>query len=161
MCIASLTEAQNAFAAQLKVIVSATRYAFRKRRLRRHDFEDILAEAVAACWSSWVGLLSRGQDPLQVGVCGIANQAVRYVRNGRRIANRSGGRGAMDVYHPREQRARGFRVFNPDHNLDQAVEEAGAGVWTSACTPADEACFRIDYADWLAALPPRRRKTAE
>jgi hypothetical protein len=160
MCIASLTEAQNAFAAQLKVIVSVTRYAFRKRRLRRHDFEDVLAEAVAACWSSWVGLISRGQDPRLVGVCGIANQAVRYVRNGKRIANRSRGRGAMDVYHPRAQKAIGFQVFNSG-GADEAEEGEEAGVWTNTCTPADEACFRLDYAAWLEALAPRRRRTAE
>jgi hypothetical protein len=156
----SLTEAQTAFAAQLQVVISATRHAFRKRRLNRHDLEDILAEAVAACWSSWVGLISRGQDPVQVGVCGIANQAVRYVRNGRRIANRSGGRGAMDVYHPRAQKARGFRVFNSG-GVDEAEEGEETGVWTNACTPADEACFRIDYAAWIEALAPRRRRTAE
>ena len=94
MCIASLTEAQREFAARLSVVESATRYAFRRRRFRRHDYEDILAEAIAACWMPWVGLISRGRDPLAVGPCGIANQAARYVRNGRRIANRSGGRGA-------------------------------------------------------------------
>jgi hypothetical protein len=159
MSITSLIDAQDAFAAQLEVIVGATRYAFRKRRLRRHDYEDILAEAIAACWSAWVGLLSRGRDPLEVGVCGIANQAARYVRSGRRIANRSGGRGAMDVYHRRAQKARGFRVFNSGEGA--AVEEADHGVWTNGCTPADLACFRIDHAAWLAALAPRRRRTAE
>ena len=160
MCIASLTDAQNAFAAQLKVIVGATRYAFRKRRLRRHDYEDILAEVIAACWSAWVGLISRGRDPLEVGVCGIANQAVRYVRDGRRIANRSGGRGAMDVFHRKAQKARGFRVFNSG-GVEETIAEADHGVWTNCCTPADEACFRCDYAEWLEALAPRRRRTAE
>ena len=160
MCIASLTDAQNAFAAQLRVIVGATRYAFRRRRLRRHDYEDIVAEAVAACWSSWVGLISRGQDPRQIGVCGIANQAVRYVRGGKRIANRSGGRGAMDVYHPRAQRARGFQVFNSG-GVDEAEEGQETGVWTNACTPADEACFKLDYAAWQESLAPRRRKVCE
>ena len=112
MCIASLADAQREFATRLPVVVNATRFAFRRRRLRRHDYEDILAEAIAACWSAWVGLVSRGRDPLEVGVCGIANQAARYVRNGRRIPNRSGGRGAMDVWHPRVRRALGLRVVS-------------------------------------------------
>ena len=103
MCIASLADAQREFAARLPVVENATRFAFRRRRLRRQDLEDILAEAIAACWSAWVGLISRGRDPREVGVCAIANRAALYVRHGRRIANRSGGRGAMDVYHRRAQ----------------------------------------------------------
>ena len=160
MCIASLADAQREFATRLPVVVNATRFAFRRRRLRRHDYEDILAEAIAACWSAWVGLISRGRDPLEVGVCGIANQAVRYVRNGRRIANRSGGRGAMDVFHRRAQKARGFRVFNSG-GVGETIEAADHGVWTNCCTPADEAAFRVDYAEWLEDLAPRRRRTAE
>jgi hypothetical protein len=160
MSIASLIDAQREFTAHLPAVENATRFAFRRRRLGRHDFEDILAEAIAACWSAWVGLISRGRDPLEVGVCGIANHAVRYVRNGRRIANRSGGRGAMDVYHRKAQKARGIRVFNSG-GVDEAVDGADHGVWTNFCTPADEACFRVDYADWLEALAPRRRRTAE
>ena len=160
MSITSLIDAQDAFAAQLEVIVGATRFAFRKRRLRRHDYEDILAEAIAACWRAWVGLISRGRDPLEVGVCAIANRAARYVRNGRRIANRTCGRGKMDIFHRRAQKARGFRVFNSG-GVEETIEEADHGVWTNCCTPADEACFRCDYAEWLEALAPRRRRTAE
>ena len=48
MCIASLADAQREFAARLAVVESATRYAFRRRRLRRHDYEDIMAETIAA-----------------------------------------------------------------------------------------------------------------
>lgn len=160
MDIASLSDARLRFSAQLDVIECATRYAFRRRRLRRHDYEDVLAEAVAASWAAWVGLIARGRDPRQVGVCGIANQAARHVRDGRRIANRTGGRGAMDVYHRRVQRARGFRVFTLDEE-DEPAEGPDRGAWSNGCTPAEEACFRLDYAAWLAGLAPRRRRTAE
>jgi hypothetical protein len=160
MSALSLAAAQEQFTAHLPAVVNATRYAFRSRKLRRHDFEDILAEAIAACWSAWVGLISRGRDPLEVGVCGIANQAVRYVRSGRRIANRSGGRGAMDVFHRKAQKALGFRVFNSG-GVEETIEGADHGVWINRCTPAAEACFRVDYAEWLEDLAPRRRRTAE
>lgn len=160
MCIASLTDAQSQFTAQLPAVYRATRFAFRHRRPRRHDFEDILAEAVAACWLAWVGLISRGRDPMEVGPCGIANHAARYVRKGRRIANRTCGRGAMDVFHRRAQEARRFRVFDSG-GIGEAVEGADHGVWDNRCTPADEACFRLDYAAWLDTLAPRRRRTAE
>src|SRR6185437_6996911 len=112
------------------------------------------------CWSAWVGLIVRGRDPLEVGVCVIANFAVRYVRNGRRVANRTCGCGAMDVYHPRAQRARGFQVINTGDN-EETLDGPEAGVWTNCCTPADEACFRVDFAAWLEALAPRRRQTAQ
>ena len=160
MCIASLADAQREFTARLAVVENATRYAFRRRRLRRHDFEDILAEAIAACWSAWVGLISRGRDPQEVGVCGIANQAARYVLSGKRIAHRSGGRGSMDVYHPRAQKARGFRVFNSG-GVEETIEEADHGVWTNCCTPADAACFKLDFECWLAGLPEKKRRVAE
>ena len=146
MSAASLIAAQQEFTVHLPAVEKAARWAFgRGRRLRRQDYEEVLAEVCAAAWSAWVGLLRRGKDPVQVGVHGIANNAVRYVRNGRRVANRSGGRGAMDVYHPEAQKDRGFRVINPD-SLDETVDGSPPGVWTNSCTPADEACFRVDYA---------------
>ena len=152
MSTASLLAAQQQFAAQLPAVEDAARWAF-GRRLKRQDYEEAQAEVCAAAWSAWVGLLSRGKDPVQVGVHGIANQAVRYVLHGRRVANRSCGRGAMDVYHRKAQKARGFRVINAD-SLEETDDPTDRGVWGNCCTPADEACFRVDYADWLAAGTP-------
>jgi hypothetical protein len=161
MSAASLIAAHQEFTVHLPAVEKAARWAFgRGRRLRRQDYEEVLAEVCAAAWSAWVGLLRRGKDPVQVGVHGIANNAVRYVRNGRRVANQSGGRGAMDVYHPEAQKDRGFRVINPD-SLDDTVSGSPPGVWTNSCTPADEACFRVDYEQWLGTLSPRRRRIAE
>jgi DNA-directed RNA polymerase specialized sigma24 family protein len=160
----SLTRAQQQFTAHLPAVVNATRYAFRSRKLRRHDYEDILAEAIAACWSAWVGLVSRGRDPLEVGVCGIANQAARYVRNGRRVGNTTCGRGAMDVFR-KAQKARDLKVVSLDSN-DQFVPGWLVGTWKEwlACDhrvgPADEAAFRVDFAVWLTGLPERKRQIA-
>jgi hypothetical protein len=64
----------------------------------------------------------------------------------------------MDVYNPRAQKARGFQVINSG---DDAIDGPDAGVWANCCTPADEACFRVDFVAWLEALAPRRRRTAE
>jgi DNA-directed RNA polymerase specialized sigma24 family protein len=161
MSAASLIAAQQEFTVHLPALEKAARWAFgRGRRLKRQDYEEVLAEVCAAAWSAWVGLLRRGKDPVQVGVHGIANNAVRYVRNGRRVANRSGGRGAMDIYHPAAQKDRGYQVINPD-SLDETVNGSPPGVWTNSCTPADEACFRVDYEQWLGTLSPRRRRIAE
>ncbi len=66
----------------------------------------------------------------------------------------------MDVYHRKAQKARGFQVINSGGS-DETIDAAEAGVWSNCCTPADEACFRVDYAAWLEVLAPRRRRTAE
>jgi hypothetical protein len=161
MSALSLTHAQQQFTAHLPAVDNAARYAF--RRLRPQDYEEKLAEARAAAWSAWAGLLKRGKDPVQVGVHAIANNAIRYVRNGRRIGNPiRGGHGARDIQHPRVRRALGLRVVSFEE-----VAGPSAGSWGDwlACDhrvgPGDEAAFRVDFADWLAGLPERKRQVAE
>ena len=94
MSAISLTHAQQQFTATLSAVEDAVHYAFRGR-LRPQEYEETLAEAKAAAWSAWHGLIRKGKDPLAVGVTGIANNAIRYVlRNGRRVGNPTSGRGA-------------------------------------------------------------------
>ncbi len=66
----------------------------------------------------------------------------------------------MDVFHPRVRKGREFQVLDTD-SLDETIETENVGSWTNCCTPADEACFRVDFTAWLEALAPRRRRTAE
>ena len=166
MTSASLLAAQEQFTAQMPAVEKAVRWAYRRRyRPRSQEYEEALAEALAACWSAWVGLLSRGKDPVEIGVHGIANNAIRYVRNGRKVANRSGGRSAMDVHHRKAQAACGFKIEGLDGNGQPAGEPCGEWRdWIAAgnrSTPADQAAFRVDFAAWLSGLPERRRRTAE
>ena len=164
MLAMSLVAAQEQFTATLNAVEDAARYAFRRRR--RQDREEALAEARAAAWSAWHGLIGKGKDPLAVGVTGIANNAIRYVRNGRRVGNTTCGRGAMDVFHRRAQAACGFRVVSLDSN-DQFIPGSLVGTWKEwlACDhrigPADAAAFRVDFAAWLTGLPRRKRQIAE
>ena len=159
----SLVAAQETFTAHLPAIDNAARYAFRRRR--RQDREEALAEARAAAWSAWHGLIGKGKDPLAVGVTGIANNAIRYVRNGRRVGNTTCGRGAMDVFR-KAQKARDFKVVSLDSN-DQFIPGWLVGTWKEwlACDnrvgPADEAAFRLDFSAWLASLPEKKRWVAE
>jgi hypothetical protein len=160
----SLCVAQEQFTAHLSAVEVAARYAFHRRS--RQDREEAVAEATAAAWSAWHGLILKGKDPLAVGVTGIANNAIRYVRNGRRVGNTTCGRGAMDVFHRRAQAACGFRVVSLDSN-DQFIPGWLVGTWKEwlACDhrvgPADEAAFRLDFSAWLAGLPERKRWVAE
>lgn len=96
----------------LRDLTAAARYAF--RRLKPQDRNEAMAHATAAYSSAWRGLLRRGRCPEQVGISPIANFAVRQAQSGRRIGNRSRGRGAMDLFHPYAQRLQGFRVISLD-----------------------------------------------
>jgi DNA-directed RNA polymerase specialized sigma24 family protein len=163
MSAMSLWVAQEQFTAHLSAVEDAARYAFRLRR--RQDREEAVAEATAAAWSAWHGLIGKGKDPLEVGVTGIANNAIRYVRNGRRVGNTSCGPGAMDVFR-KAQKARDFKVVSLDSN-DQFIPGSLVGTWKEwlACDhrvgPADAATFRLDFSAWLAGLPERKRRVAE
>jgi hypothetical protein len=149
MSTASLIAAQEQFTAHLlPAVEDAAHFAFRRRfRMRRQDYEEARAESIAQAFSAWSSLIARGKDPVAIGVHGIAHNAIRYVRNGRRVGNpSSGGRSVMDVHNKKS----GCTVLALD---DWAV---GDRRWT----PADEAAFRCDMTAWLASLPPRRRTTA-
>jgi hypothetical protein len=167
MPAATLSAAQQEFVTHLPAVENAARWAFRHRlRLRRQDFEETLAETRAAAWSAWVGLLSRGKDPVQVGVHGIASHAVRYVRKGRRVGNRNpGGRSAMDVHNRKARAAGGYTIGSLDGNgQPEGVTVGGWREWIvgdNRCTPQAQAVFRLDFAAWLTSLPDRRRRTAE
>jgi hypothetical protein len=162
MTTASLATAHQQFEAAIPLIRQSARYALRRRR---HDRDDLLAEILACSWKAWHGLVERGRNPLAVGVTGIAAWAVRHALKGRRIGNRNCGRGAMDIFHHRAQKIGSFRVESYDSaSSSPTAEPATWKEWVAAdrrVTPADSACFRLDFEDWLARLPARRRQTAE
>ena len=165
MSAISLFTAQEQFTATLSAVEDAVKFAFR-RRLRPQEYEEALAEARAAAWSAWHGLVQRGKDPVEVGVHGIAANAIRWVRARRKVGNTNCGRGAMDVYHPRAQAACGFTLVSLDSDRVD-VGDSTPGTWRewlsedNRLTPADEAAFRLDFEGWLACLPGRKRRVAE
>ena len=167
MSAMSLASAQQSFVATQSAVEDAVKFAFR-HRLRAQDYEDAMAEAKAAAWSAWHGLVvKRGKDPVEVGVHGIANNAIRWVRARRRVCNNNCGRGAMDVYHPRAQAACGFTLVSLDSGDEVNPGVSTRGAWKewlsedNKVTPADEAAFRVDFEGWLAGLPERKRRVAE
>ncbi|MEJ7636875.1 MAG: hypothetical protein WKF75_02515 [Singulisphaera sp.] len=130
MSALSLVAAQEQFTATLSAVEDAVKFAFR-RRLRRQEYEEALAEARAAAWSAWLGLLRKGKDPVEVGVHGIANNAIRYVRNGRKVGNTTCGRGAMDVFHRKARRKDGFTLVSLDTGDEMDAGDSPAGSWRS------------------------------
>jgi hypothetical protein len=159
-----LASAHRRYEAARPAIRRSARFLLLRRRRRNRD--DLLAETIACAWKAWRGLALRGRNPVLVGVTAIARWATRHALKGRRIGNRSGGRGAMDVYHRRAQILRSFRVVSLEPGSD-TVAGSGPATWREyvfadrRVTPTDEAAFRLDFAAWLAQLPERRRRTAE
>ena len=150
----------RAFDAALPRIDAVLRYQFRRwPRARR---EEAVAEARAAAWAAWHGLIGRGRDPVAVGVAAITANACRGVRRGGKLGNPTVGRGAVDVQHPAARRRLGLRVVSVEE-----VAGRSTGSWQDWVAadhhfgPAEEAAFRIDFASWLADLPRRRRLVAE
>jgi hypothetical protein len=143
-------------------------------RVLQHHFRDwparsraeALADARAALWSAWHGLVRRGKDPLQVGATGIADRCCRYVRSGRKIGNKNRGRACLDVLDHRAQRRLGIAIVSMDEptGSEAASRSGGWREWLTqrnVATPAQQACFRVDFGRWLAELPDRKRRVAE
>jgi hypothetical protein len=149
---------QQQFEALLPQLKEAAGFAFRKRN--HEDRKEAIADVCAAAWSAWHGLIKRGKNPLEVGPMGILNNAIRYVRNGRRVGNPGCGRGRMDPWHWKAQQRDGFRIVS----LASAREEGDLEAWVASdhrSTPADCAAFLIDFEDWLGRLSERHRRSAE
>ena len=146
------------FEALIPKIKEAARFAF--RGLNASDRDEAIADVCAAVWSAWHGLIERGKNPLEVGPSGILNFSLRYVKNGRRVGNPGSGRGRLDLWNHRSQRALGFHLVS----LAAAQREGNIKAWVAGdhrSTPADHAAFLIDYEDWLGRLSDRRRLSAE
>ena len=163
MSALSLTDAHRQFEAALPAIDNTLRFQF--RRLPRARRAEAIADARAACWHAWYGLLRRGKDPLAVGPTGIAFNATRYVKAGRKLGCCATGRSAIDVYDPRALRRVGLKLVSLDRKVgDELGEKSDAWrEWLAednSVSPADEAAFRLDFQAWLEALPHKKRRIA-
>ena len=146
------------FEALMPKIKEAARFAF--RALNPSDRDEAVANVCAAAWSAWHGLIKRGKNPMEIGPYGILTNAIRYVRNGRRVGNPGSGRGRMDPWHRKAQRRGGFKLVS----LAAAQRNGDVKAWVAndrRSTPADHAAFLIDFQEWLGRLPERRRLSAE
>lgn len=160
----TLALAHRQFEAALPVLRKDFRYLLRRRW---RDRDDLFAEAMACAWKAWVGLLARGRDPVAVGLSGIARYSARHTLAGRRISNRhGGGRGKMDVHHPRARERGGYKVISLDDGPADR-NDYGPAAWKDWVAtnhrlgPAEAAAFKIDFSAYLDSLSERRRRTAE
>ena len=116
----TLNNAQRQFEDSLPQIQRTLIFFFRNwpRRLRA----EAIADAIAACWHAWVGLVQRGQDPVAVGLTGIAFNGFRYVKAGRKLGCGTCGRSHVDIFDRRTQHRLGLQVvsFDGDCRSDTA-----------------------------------------
>lgn len=162
MAQVSLAEVHKQFEAALPAIQTTARFAFRNRRPQ--DRDEAVAEACAAAWSAWYGIFRRGKDPIAVGITGIARNAVRHVKNGRRLGNRHCGRGAMDMMNDRSGFTRQFGFIDIDKVAGLPACETES--WRDCLLtdrrfgPAAAAVFRLDFTAFIGLLPASAQRVA-
>ncbi len=132
---------------------------FHSRRWPKQQRSEMMADARAAAWHAWFGLLRRGKDPLAVGPTGLARNACRYVKGGRRLGTTTSGRSAMDVYNRRAQRRNGIPACRtgPSGELQRFRGRTIAGRNGPSRTipvppPTRRASGSISRPGWLACL---------
>ena len=121
---------------------------------------EAIADARAAAWHAWHGLLRRGKDPLAVGVDRDRRQR-RPVRHGT-AAGSAPARAAAAPWTSTTPGPSGRRGFTARQPRPRRRREPGPGsdAWRewlaedNRVTPADEACFRVDFAG-VAGGPAR------
>jgi hypothetical protein len=162
LAAAPLATIQRQFTDHWPRIRNIAQYAFRRSPPQQR--EDAIAETCACAWKAWIGLARRGRDPIALGVTGLAWFAVRHTRRGRRVGNlRRGGRHGRDLCDPRVQQAGGLciRSYEAGGRPPHCRSATSWRAWLATDPrygPADEAAFRVDFAQWLAALPARKQQ---
>jgi len=134
------------------------------RRYARHAFRmiplesraDLMQEVVANSLVAFVRLVARGKADLAYATP-LAMFAVRQTRAGRRVGSKLN---VHDVSSPYAQLSKGFHLERLDHYDSKAEEWREIVIEDRRATPADVARVRIDFNDWLHALPRRRRQIA-
>ena len=134
------------------------------RKLPAVDREEAASEAVAAAFESFVKLKARGKDPVRDFPSSMAIYAVLHVRADRHVG---GHASSNDVMSRQAQRRHGFKVESLSGSSDERRpgpvdlghgDAIGDSLRDNARTPPNEqAAFRIDFKNWLAAWAPQDR----
>ena len=117
--------------------------------------DEAIADVVADCTAGFANLAKQGRAQYWL-IPALARFAVRKRNAGRGFGS---SENKNDVLSPRPRHEAHVR------SLD-ALEVSNPAAWRLAVTdshrttPADAACFRIDFARWIAELPDRHRTLA-
>ena len=143
------------FEAMLPQIKKFARRAF--GYLHRELRDELIAEVVAHCFVAFRRLVARGKMELAYPTV-LAGFAVKQVRAGRRVGGRLNIR---DITSRHCQIHNGVRRrgLGDSHRNERLTDEVALEDKTTS--PADLACFRIDFAAWMESLDRRTRSIAQ
>jgi len=139
----------------MPVIQQCASIAFRNltAEARQEAIQDVTANALVA----FVRLVERGKVDLAFPTV-LARYGISQYHSGRRVGTRLNVRDISSDYCQRRKGVYVQRLDRYDVKDDQwrqiVVEDRQS-------TPADIAATRIDFGDWLQALPRRQRRIAE
>ena len=146
---------QHRFTDMLPTIYDQVRFAFRHELPERR--QEMIAEAIANCWVSFVKLVERGLQDV-VYATPLAQFAIRQVVSGRKVGGKLNKNDITSEYAQRMRQITVERLTRYNKRkcmwLEMLVEDRKAG-------PAETAAARIDFGDWLRTLGGRRRRIAE
>jgi hypothetical protein len=126
------------------------------RQLRGDDHDDALAEVTANAFVAYARLNETGRRSVAHWST-LAAFAIAHTRAGRKVGSRLNSNDVLSSY---AQRRRGLQV----QRIDSAV--ANDGGWRAMVledrrsSPAEIACFRLDFAQWLGSLSHHKRRIA-
>ncbi len=146
---------QHRFMDMLPTIYDQVRFAFRHELPERR--QEMIAEAIANCWVSFVKLVERDLHDV-IYATPLAQFAIRQVYSGRKVGGTLNKNDITSEYAQRMKQITVERLTRYNKRkcmwLELLVEDRKAG-------PAETAAARIDFGDWLRTLAGRRRKIAE
>jgi len=155
-CPAPRPRWHRVFLALLPQIVQHAKFAF--RHLRGEARQDAIQETVANALVAFVALVRRGKMSIAYPTV-LAKYAVAQINDGRRVGNSLNVR---EVLSPYAQRLKNFTVDRLDrHDKNEKNAWSEVLIEDHRAGPAEIACTRIDFSDWLASLKRRDRRVAE
>ncbi len=142
----TLSRVQQQFTAALPKINRVLR--FRLRGLPEEVKDDLVAEATALSWQGYLSLVRRGKDPEPL-INKIAQFAARHAYRGGRLAGKEPVRDVMS-------RGTGRHVRSIEAREDgRMCPDVLDGMSAGATSPADQAAFNLDFAEWLESQGER------
>ncbi|MAD79506.1 MAG: hypothetical protein QGG71_21735 [Pirellulaceae bacterium] len=146
---------QHRFMDMMPTIYDQVRFAFRHELPERRN--ELIAEAIANCWVSFVKLVERDLQDV-IYATPLAQFAIRQVISGHKVGGKPNKNDITSEYAQKMKQITVERLtrYNKRKSmwLELLVEDRHAG-------PADTAAARIDFGDWLRTLGGRRRRIAE
>ena len=124
------------------------------RRRNPTDQEEAAAEALASACVSYTRL-ARQKKLARVYPRNIAINAIKAVRSGRHVG---GHQNCRDVFSPLAAKNKGVVGASLSPWCGQEDTWKDMQLESRKISPADQACFNLDFATWLKQWPARHRK---